>query len=133
MKITNVTPSKPEVDPEKAIELSVGDYDDITSDWYQADITSLQGELDRASIDCVKYTLMRKSVGAVDGQLVSLVVAGGTAAFLLLKAWLPARQGRKVRIRFKDGTEIEATSVKELEKIHDKFLAHRPEDEANED
>ena len=133
MKITSVTPIKPKVDPKAGIEVSVGEYDDVTSDWYQADITSLQEEFDRAEIDYLEYTLMRKSVGAVDGQLVSLVVAGGTAAFLLLKAWLPARQGRKVRIKFKDGSEIEATTVKELEKIHDKFLAHKPEEDADEE
>lgn len=133
MRVTNVTPIKPKVDPKSGVEVSVGGYDDVTSDWYQADITSLEDDLDRAGIDYLEYTLMRKSVGGVDGQLISLVLWGGTAAFLLLKAWLPARQGRKVRIKFKDGSEIEATTVKELEKIYDKFLAHKPEEDADEE
>lgn len=48
---------------------------------------------------------------------------GSAEALKVLAAWLPAREGRRVRIRFRDGTEIEATTVKELEKIKQSFLA----------
>lgn len=133
MRTSSVTPIKAKVDPKSAIEVSVGEFDDVTSDWYRADISSLHSEFDDAGIDFLEYTLMRKAVGAESGLLVALIIWGGVEAFNILKAWLPARQGRKVRIKFKDGTEMEATTVKELEKIHDKFLAHRPEQDADKD
>src|SRR5436309_218835 len=102
MRITQVTRVSPDIDPDAALELSVGEYDDVTSDWYQADITSLHDELDAAGIKYLEYTLMRKALGdAANGLLVSVVTFGTLGAFELLKAWLPARQGRKVRVKFK--------------------------------
>lgn len=132
MSTTSVTPTKREIDPYTALDVSVGEYDDVTSDWYQADVTSLHEEFDRAGIDFLEYTLMRKALGdAANGLLVGLGLWGTAQAFGVLKAWLPAREGRKVRIKFKDGTEIEATTVRELEEIRDKFLTHVPDEDAD--
>lgn len=76
---------------------------------------------------------MRKSLGdAANGLLLSLVILGTAGAFELLKAWLPARQGRKVRVKFKDGSEIEAATVKELQEIRNKFLSHQPTEDPDE-
>jgi hypothetical protein len=134
MRITSVTPVKPEIDPHAALDVSVGEYDDVTSDWYQADVTSLHDEFTRAGIDYLEYTLMRKALGdAANGLLVGLGIWGTGQAFSVLKAWLPAREARKVRIRFKDGTEIEAGTVTELEQIREKFLSHVPEDDGSEE
>jgi hypothetical protein len=125
------TKSVTQINPYTALDVSVGEYDDVTSDWYQADVTSLHEEFDRAGIEFLEYTLMRKAFGdAANGLLVGLGLWGTAQAFGVLKAWLPAREGRKVRIKFKDGTEIEATTVRELEEIRDKFLAHVPDEDA---
>jgi hypothetical protein len=127
MRITKVTHIKPKVDPKAAVEVSVGKYEDVSSDWYRADISSLHDAFEEAGIDFLEYTLMRKAIGAESGLLIGLAIWGTAQAFGLLKAWLPAREGRRVRIKFKDGTEIEAKSVQELEEIRGKFLVHAPE------
>jgi hypothetical protein len=133
MKITSVTPIKQKVDSKAGVEVSVGEFDEVTTDWYRTDINSLHDELEDAGIDYLEYTLMRKAVGAENGLLVALVIYGTAQAFDILKAWLPARQSRKVRVKFKDGSEIEATTVKELEHIRDKFLTQQPEETDDED
>lgn len=133
MKITSVTPIKQKIEPKFAVEVSVGKFDDVTSDWYRAEITSLHDQFDEAGIEYLKYTLMRKSIGAENGMLVALAVWGSAQAFDILKAWLPAKQSRKVRVRFKDGSEIEATRVAELEEIRAKFLAHQPDEDSGKD
>ncbi len=128
MRITGVTPIGTKLDRESGIEVSVGDYDEVTTDWYRADINSLHKEFDAAGIEFREYTLMRKAVGAESGILMAMLIWGVVEAFNILKAWLPAREGRKVRIKFKDGTEIEAANIDELEQIRDRFLAHVPEE-----
>lgn len=127
MRITKATRIEPKIDHAAAVELSVGDYDDVTTDWYQTEINSLHDELDEAGIEYLEYTLMRKAIGADNGLLVALAIWGTSQALSVLKAWLPAKEGRKVRIKFKDGTEIEAATISELEEIYEKFLSHQPE------
>ncbi len=133
MRITKVTPINPKPDLDNGVEVFVGEFREVENEWYQADIAALEAELERAGIDFREYHLMRKAVGFESGAIVALLIWAGRETFKILAAWLPAREGRKVRIKFKDGTEIEATSVKELEQIRDKFLAEKPEEGANED
>ena len=129
MKITSVTPMKPELDRERAVDISVGDFFEVDNDWYQGDVASLKEQLEHVGLNFRELALMRKSVGFESGLLVGLLVGAGAELFKILTAWLPAREGRKVRVRFKDGSEIEARNIKELEQIRDKFLAHgRDED-----
>lgn len=57
MRIRSVTPIKPKVDSKIGIEVTVGAYDEATSDWYRSDINSLHDEFDAAGIDYLERTL----------------------------------------------------------------------------
>jgi hypothetical protein len=121
MRITKVTPlSEQKHDPN--VELYVGDYDDWKDEWHRSEIAALQAELTEAGIDYRPYHLMQKAIGFDDAIVVGLATWLAKRVFDVLVAWLPAREGRKVRIKFKDGTEIEANSVKELDQIRSRFL-----------
>ena len=63
MRITEVTPIGTKLNRECGIEVSVGDYDEVTTDWYRTDINSLHQEFEAAGIELREYTLMRKAVG----------------------------------------------------------------------
>lgn len=130
MRITKVTPVSPKPDIENGVEVFVGEFREVENDWYQADIAALEAELERAGINFREYHLMRKATGFESGAIVALLIWVGRETFKILAAWLPAREGRKVRIKFKDGTEIEARTVKELEQIRNKFLISAKEDDA---
>ena len=128
MRITKVTPVN-DARSEPNVELYVGEYDDWTDDWHRAEINALQSEFDASGIDYQERRLMQKAVGFDDAALVGLATYAIKKVFDLLIAWLPAREGRKVRVRFKDGTEIEAHSVEELEKLRERFLSDGTDDE----
>jgi hypothetical protein len=127
MRITKVTPIISKADPENGVEVFVGEFREVENEWYQADIASLEALLEREGVAYREYHLMRKAIGFESGLLVGLLIWGAAEVLKVLAAWLPAREGRKVRIKFKDGTEIEATTVKELEQIRDKFLPEKSE------
>ena len=130
MRITKVTPVDKQSDEEATAEASFGEFGDVEEDWYRADAKDLEEAMTAAGLQYREYTLMRKAVGLESGLVVALLLWGGAKAFEVLKAWLPAREGRKVRIKFKDGTEIEAHSVNDLEKLHDRFLKNEGDEEA---
>lgn len=125
MRITKITPTS-EQNPDPNVELYVGEYDDWKDDWHRSEITALQGELTEAGVDYRPYHLMQKAIGFDDAIVVGIATWLAKRVFDVLVAWLPAREGRKVRIKFKDGTEIEAKSVKELEQIRSRFLPEQP-------
>ncbi|MEL7755452.1 hypothetical protein AAG601_06635 [Citromicrobium bathyomarinum] len=127
MRITKVTPVDKLSDQQATVEASFGDFGEVEEQWYREDAQALEDAMDAAGLQYREYTLMRKAIGAETGLVVALILWGGAKLFDVLKAWLPAREGRKVRIKFKDGTEIEAHSVEELEKLHDRFLAEDPD------
>lgn len=130
MRITKVTPlSGHRSDPN--VELYVGEYDNWKDQWHRGEILALQAELDEAGVEYRPYHLMQKAIGFDDAIVVGLATWVAKRIFDVLIAWLPAREGRKVRIKFKDGTEIEARSVKELERIRDQFLPAAEENDAN--
>jgi len=130
MRITKVTPLSEQHDSEPNVELYVGEYDDWKDDWHRSEIEALQAELDEAGVEYRPYHLMQKAIGLDDAILVGLATWLAKRVFDVLVAWLPAREGRKVRIKLKDGTEIEARTVKELEQIRDRFLSSEEDDES---
>jgi len=130
MRITKVTPLNAQQPPESGFEIFPGDFSEVENDWYQSDIGSLKTLLDDDDLSFREFSLMRKAIGFESSLLVGLLIWGGREAFKVLAAWLPARAGRRVRIKFKDGSEIEAHSVRDLERIRDKFLAD-DDDQAN--
>lgn len=129
MKITKVTPLDPDPPSSSAIEVAPGDYSEVDDDWYQADVQALKDELDRVDLRYRERQLMRKAAGFEGGLFVGLLIWGGAEALKVLSAWIASRQGRRVRVKFPDGTEIEATSVKELEEVREKFLPSAPEED----
>ena len=120
MKVIKVGPT-PRVNGD--VEVYLGGFSDIEAGWYQADLRDLSEAMGEAEVEYSERHLMRKSADFSQGVLACLALWGSAQAFKVLVAWLPAREGRRVRIRFKDGTEIEATTVKELEQIKKSFLA----------
>ena len=130
MRITKVTPIKPEPSGVR-LEVAPGEFSDVDNEWYQSDIGDLKSRIEAADLSFREQALMRKAVGFESGLLVGLMIWGGSEVFKVLAAWLPAREGRKVRVRLKDGTEIEAQTVKRLEQIRDKFLTNTDEDNGN--
>ena len=135
IRITKVTPiasKRAEPTSETGIEIFPGEFREVESDWYQADLDDLKELLEGKDLGYREYHLMRKAVGFESGLLVGLLIWGGTEGLKVLTAWLLAREGRKVRVKFKDGTEIEARSVKELEQIRDKFLLDANDDAGDE-
>lgn len=129
MRITDETPIYPDPPAGTGVEIFPGEINEVETDWYQTDIDELKSQLDHANLRYREYSLMRKAIGFESGLLVGLLIWGGTEAMKVLAAWLPARQGRRVRIKFKDGTEIEASSIKELEQVRDRFLPSAKEDD----
>ena len=124
MRITKVTRVDELSDEDATLEAAFGELSEVEEDWYREDAADLEAAMDAAGLQYREYTLRRKAVGMEGMVVVTLLMWGGAKVFEVLKVWLPAREGRKVRIKFKDGTEIEAHSVKELEKLHDRFLSN---------
>jgi hypothetical protein len=122
--MTNITPLS-EQKSYPNVELYIGEYGDWKDDWHRSEIAALQVTLTEAGIDYRPYHLMQKAFGIDDAVVVGIATWLAKRVFDVLVAWLPAREGRKVRIKFNDGTEIEARSVKELEKIRSTFLPER--------
>jgi phage tail tape-measure protein len=95
----------------------------------QEELNTIGSDRFASGIGAALGVVIGGSVGATLGLLIGAAVSGvsllqvmatvGPALGTALGAWLQAKVGRKVRVKLPDGSEAEARTAKELEKLLD--------------
>ncbi len=113
-------------EPEIALTLIPAPDDEPQSTEYQTEIQAFAQSLRANSVVFNSIRHMRESAWASSFNLGEFGIVAKTIGPLLtglIGAWLHARYGRKVKLKFED-IEVEATTIEDVERLIE--LAHKP-------